>query len=75
MDKIEFSRGDKVTYKPYDTPHLAMVKEVQKNPMNGNIEYQLVTRPGYTGGVKAVTTGRSIVESDLYEEYDPDTHG
>ena len=64
--KIEFQAGDKVTYCPAGTPLPAMVRGVRQNPMNFEIEYKLVSFPKASHSVAAITTGRSIVESELY---------
>jgi hypothetical protein len=79
MPNAEFKPGDKVTYKPYETAYPAIVKNVQLHLRWGDnskeLQYVLTSDPDSKHTVKAVTSGRSIVESKLYEEYDPAIHG
>ena len=71
----EFQPGDFVTYKPYDQEFPAMVKNfVVSLPRSREMKYKLVTVPGSSQGVSAITTGRSIKESQYYEDYDPKKH-
>ncbi len=71
LPDIEFSVGDKVIYKPAEVGLPAMVKKVQINPVTDEVEYRLAAKRDSRVTVRAVTTGRSIVESKYFVEYDP----
>ena len=81
MQTFEFLPGSLVTFKPYEEALPAKVLRAEWGHMtalgSGPQEaiYVLTDAPGAKKSVNSVTSGRSIVESKLYEEYDPIRHG
>ena len=71
MNKVEFSVGNIVTYRNEHTTLSCMVVDINVNPMTDQIEYKLVSVPGPDKPrVKVITTGISIMESELFPKGD-----
>ncbi len=76
MEKIEFSVGDKVTYKSLNQAYIAIVKTVRQNPITDSVEYKLKTISGVgTPSINVVVTGRLIAESELFVNYKDEFKG
>lgn len=64
--KVEFKKGDVVTFKPYEKAITAKVVEVLENGhlFSGEPHYHLT---GVKESLLTYTTGRSILESQYYD--------
>lgn len=63
---IEFKAGDVVTYKPHDKSILMYVRGWRKHRLTNEIIYGLGEKS--TSVVTTFTSGRSILQSKLYEK-------
>ena len=71
-NKAEFKKGDMVTFKAYEKPIKAKVIEAEYIQRFPSFDWEWsYTLEGISEPLTSRTSGRSIMESALYVEFDP----